>query len=167
MGTPTHKFRGRVSFPANANAITEELIDVRAQSVIFTGSGVVSITLRDAVLNWGTQGVTYANSFIAPARCIVDTFALLSDTASTAQIAATHYAFQAYNVVGTGNLFSAGGASLVGNDIAANTVKLFVPDQNNILAQNDVVNLAIVATGTGNTAYLAGSLKVQVRYRPV
>ena len=116
------------------------------------------------ISGWGTGGANY-NCFAAPTQCVIDEVNIISDASSTAQISATHYNLQVNNVTQSEDLLSSA-SSLVGADITANTVKTITPDQNSLIAEDDVLQLQVTATGTGNVTMATAGIVVAVRYRP-
>lgn len=114
---------------------------------------------------WGTGGANY-NCFVAPTQCVIDEINIVSDAVSTGQTTANHNTIQVNNVTQSEDLFAAVN-SLVGDDLVANTAKTLTPDQNNLIAESDVLQfqVATVGAGTGALSMASASMIVQVRYR--
>jgi len=115
------------------------------------------------IAGWGTNGYN-VNIGPIPCKAEITDLVVLSDTATTAQITATHYSFQLNNTTQSEDLFAAVN-SLVGADLAANVAKAFTTDQNQIVAKNDNLQVQVSATGTGTLTMASAKLTLQVRYR--
>jgi len=122
-----------------------------------------------------TTGITYtqatagvgANSFLmaAPCNCVVEEVILISDTATTASVAAQHYEFQVANMTQSENLLSAVKSTVTAN-VLADTAFVITPDQNNIVTQDDVIEFQVTVAGTP-TDLSGARMTVQCNYRPV
>jgi len=115
---------------------------------------------------WGTGGATY-NCFVAPTQCVIDEIGIVSDASSTGQVTLNHNTLQVTNVTQSEDLFATVN-SLVGADITANTLKTITPDQNTLIAEDDVLQFKVATVGAGTGAYTmaTASVIVNVRYRP-
>jgi len=85
--------------------------------------------------------------FVAPERCYVRSFYLLSDTATSGSGSGTKFTFQLANLTQSVNL-AATAKSTNGTEIAQNVPFAITADQNTLLNEGDVIQLQITKTGS-------------------
>ena len=102
---------------------------------------------------------------VAPAKAVIEQCIIVSDTATTASVAITHYTMQIRNLTQSENLLATA-ASVVGADWVADTPYTLTPDQNQIVSQDDVIEFQIGAVGTP-TDLRTAIITLQCNYRPI
>ena len=123
---------------------------------------------RATTINYiqATAGVGQNNFLMAaPSKAVIEQVIIISDTASTASITAQHYEFQVNNLTQSEDLISTA-VSTVTADIVADTPYILTPDQNNIVAQADVIEFQVSVAGTP-TDFTSARITVQCNYRPI
>lgn len=100
--------------------------------------------------------------FVAPSSCDVTDVILLSDTGTVGSDGANFWQFQLNNLTQANQLLS---IPIVtdGNEIPPDTPYLLKPDQNSVVALDDVLSLEIVQTGAP-TDLSGAEIALQLRY---
>lgn len=160
---------GTASFYVNNGTTSSCTFEVAGASV---PSGSISGDEASNTLNTRVAGMQIGGFnateqkyvFIVPFNdCYIDTFNLLSDTASSGSDGSNNYAFQLRNLT-QGEDLLATAVNTNGNEIAADTPYQITPDQNNTaLPVGDVIELQITKTGTA-TDLSSAEVYAQVGY---
>ena len=103
--------------------------------------------------------------FIAPTRCVITSIKLVSDTSTASSAAGSkEYTFQVANLTQTLDLLSAT-KKTSGTEITGDAAYDLRVNQNLTLAQDDVLELQIVKTGSP-TDLSSAQISVALTYRP-